>query len=159
MIKMAGKAKTMKEAESKALEVIENGQALKVFEKMIKAQGGQTAFINDYSKLPVASEKTTFKAKSNGFIKVIPCKEMGMHCVSLGGGRRKSSDKVDPAVGIILKKKVGDKVKKGEEILEIVHHKKQKKEVSNILEALQKGIKISKAKVSKYKLVYESKEI
>ena len=73
--------------------------------------------------------------------------------------KNKTNDKVDPAVGFILKKKVSDKVTKGETLIEIHHHKKQEKTVAEIMSSLKKEIKISTSKVKAPKLVYEIKEV
>ncbi len=159
MIYLAGKAKDIPEGEKKAQASIDNGKALAVFKKLIKVQGGDESVIEDYSKLPLAKKVTHYKATKSGFVSSIACKEMGLHCVALGGGRRKASDIVDMGVGFILKKKVGDKVTKGETLVEILHHKKQEAQVEDILKALKKDIKLSTTKPKKTKLIYEMKEV
>lgn len=159
MIYLGGKAKTIKDGEAKALKSIENGSALKVFKKLIKSQGGDESVVDDYSKLPKAPVVTKYLSTKSGYIQDIKCKEMGLHCVSLGGGRLKTNDKIDPAVGFVLNKKVGDKVEKGEVVLEIHHHKKQNKSVAEIMAALKKEIKITANKTKAPKLVYEIKEV
>lgn len=157
MIFLGGKAKSQADGEAKALKAIENGSALEVFRNLIKIQGGEEAVVDDYSKLPLAKNKTLYKAKTAGYISKIACKEMGLHCVSLGGGRSKASDIVDLGVGFILFKKVGDQVKKGEALVEIYHNDDQKQVVSNIMKSLEKEILISKTKTRKLKLIYETK--
>lgn len=159
MIYIGGKAKTLKEAQQMAQDVIDNGKALKVFKNLIKVQGGDEKVCDDYSRLPIAKHITTFKASKSGFVSDIACKEMGLHCVRLGGGRAKASDKVDFGVGFILKKKVGDKVTKGEDLVEIYHNKNQIKQVENILADLKKDIKIAATKPKPTKLIFEVKEI
>lgn len=159
MVYLAGKAKSLAEGEEKALKTIENGKALKVFKNLIKVQGGDERVVDDYSLLPVAKKVTNYVAPKAGYITEVACKQMGLHCVALGGGRRKTSDKVDMGVGLILQKKIGDKVEKGEVILEILHHKKQEDTVEEIMTSLKKDIKISPTKPKKQKLIYEIKEV
>ncbi|EQC50651.1 thymidine phosphorylase [Bacteriovorax sp. DB6_IX] len=159
MIYLAGKAKTIKEGEEKAQKSIDNGKALAVFKKLIKVQGGDDKVIEDYSRLPLAKTVTHYTASKSGYVTEIACKQMGLHCVALGGGRKKASDKVDMGVGFILKKKIGDKVEKGETLVEILHHKKQSSEVEEIMKSLKKDIKVSNIKPKKSKLIYEMKEV
>lgn len=157
MIYLGGKARSQKEGEAKALKSIQDGSALAVFKKLIKIQGGDDSVIEDYSKFPLAKARTIFKAKSAGYISKIACKEMGLHCVSLGGGRHKADDIVDLGVGFILKKKVGDKVSKGDELVEIFHNEDQKEIVKSIMKSLEAQINVSKTKTNKLKLIYEVK--
>ncbi len=159
MIYLGGKAKSIKEGEQKALKVVQNGKALKVFKRMIEVQGGDSEVVEDYSRLPLAKKVTLFKAKKTGYISEIMCKEIGLHCVSLGGGRKRAEDPVDTSVGMILKKKVADKVTKGETIMEIIHHDNQKEIVSDMLGKLSKEIKISPTKVKANKLIFDIKEV
>lgn len=157
MIYLGGKAKTLKDGEKKAAASIKNGKALKVFKEMIKSQGGDSKVVHDYSRLPLAKVVTSFKATKSGYIKDIKCKEMGLHCVTLGGGRHKTTDEIDPGVGFVLTKKVSEKVEKGEELVKIYHNKNQQNEVKEIMAALRSEILISKDKVKAPKLVYEVK--
>lgn len=157
MIFLGGKAKTQKEGEQKALNAIKDGSALEVFRNLISNQGGNSEVVDDYTLLPVATEKTIFKAKQAGFISKIACKEMGLHCVALGGGRKKTTDIVDLGVGFILRKKVGEPVKKGEDLVVIYHNKDQKEIVKKIMKNLESEIVIAKSKVKAPKLVYEVK--
>ncbi len=159
MIYLGGKAKTVKEGEEKAKKVVANGKALKVFARMIEVQGGNPEVVEDYSLLPMAKKVTQFKASKSGYIESIKCKEIGLHCVALGGGRRKAEDPVDTSVGMIFEKKIADQVNKGDVILEIIHHDNQKETVAEILESLKKEIKITKNKCKAPKLIYEVKEV
>jgi pyrimidine-nucleoside phosphorylase len=158
MVYLAGLTKTHKAGVKKAKEVIKNGKALKMFELMIKNQGGDISFIKNYSKLPVAKIQTKVLALKDGYVSAMENKQLGLHCVALGGGRLKAEDKVDPAVGLILNKKVGDKVKKGEVLLTIYHHKNQIEIVDKMSEQIaKKNIKIAKTKPKTMKpLIFET---
>ncbi|MDD0853872.1 thymidine phosphorylase [Halobacteriovorax sp. GB3] len=160
MIYLAGKAKSHKAGIAKAKKSIKDGSALKVFKDMIKNQGGDELVVDDYSRLPMAKEVYEVKAQKAGYISQVNCKALGLHCVSLGGGRMKASDKIDFGVGLVLTKKIGDKVKKGETLLKVYHNKSQLKLVEQIDVAINKSdIKLSATKPKTTKpLVYEIKE-
>jgi len=98
---------------------------LEKFRELISNQGGEVAVVDDYSLLP--QTKTTFEVKSKkaGYVTKMECTELGKHCVRLGGGRLKTGDKIDFAVGFIMNKKIGDKVKKGETLMTIHCHEAQ----------------------------------
>ena len=159
MIYIGKKASSLKEGEMLAEKSIKNGKALKVFEKLISIQGGNKLIIDDYSLLPIAKESTSFIAKRSGYITKIACKQIGNHCISLGGGRRLATDKIDPSVGIIINKKIGEKVLKNEPILKIIHHSKQKGDVQDILIQLKNEIIIKPKKGKPLPLIFEVKEI
>jgi pyrimidine-nucleoside phosphorylase len=97
------------------------------------------------------------KALKNGFVTKMDCKALGMHCVQLGGGRQKTSDVIDFAVGFIMNKKIGDKVKKGEILVTIHCHDSQLSLAKEIGEAMtKKDIVIAATKPrSKKKLIIE----
>lgn len=158
MIYLAGLAKSHAEGIKKATTALENGEALKYFREMIIAQGGDPSFIDDYSKLPTAEKTIEIKATKAGFVTKISCKEMGLHCVKLGGGRMKAEDKIDFAVGFVLNKKIGDAVKKGETLLTVHYRPKQEILVQEISKSiLTKDIEIKKTKPTKKKLIQEVK--
>lgn len=106
-------------SEKEGLKLAENcitsGKALEQFKRIIRAQGGNDKACDDYSFLPLATNKRGIKAQADGYLKVNAL-TLGTACAELGGGRLKESDNVDHTVGIALKKRSGDKVKKGEVI-------------------------------------------
>jgi pyrimidine-nucleoside phosphorylase len=156
MIKLAGVEKTYNKALARAKKALKDGSALKKFEELIKAQGGQTKFIKDYSALPVAKNKHIVKAPKDGYIKSFKCDEIGLLCTELGGGRKVKTDKVDFGVGFVFAKKVSDKVKKGDEIFTIYYNKGQEDVVEYIENRFFKDvIKFSKTKVEKPQTIYE----
>lgn len=106
--------------EIEALEKIDNafmsGKALSKLASMIEAQGGNPEIIDNLSLLPAAAEIVSVKADKTGYIENIETEKIGYAAMLLGAGRRNKDDAIDPAVGIRLKKRRGDYVKKGEEI-------------------------------------------
>jgi len=109
-----------KEARKLAERQIENKEALKTFASLVKAQGGDDSYIFDPSKFKKASNIYEIKANKNGFVSRIDALAIGNASMMLGGGRLKLSDKIDHAVGIVLNKKVGDKINSGD-VIATVH--------------------------------------
>ncbi len=156
MIYLAGLAKTHKEAIAKAQKALESGAALEKFRELIKNQGGDDLVIDDYSRMPQAQTRFEVKATKAGFISAMDCKALGMHCVQLGGGRQKTSDKIDFAVGFIMNKKIGDKVKKGDSLVTLHIHESQIEMAKNIAEEMsKKNIVIRATKPAKKKLIID----
>ncbi|MDO9180968.1 MAG: thymidine phosphorylase [Bacteriovorax sp.] len=157
MIYLAGLAKTHKDGIKKAQAALDSGAALAKFRELIINQGGDPLFIDNYSLFPHTQSTLEVKASKNGFVNKMDCKSLGLHCVRLGGGRQKTSDPIDFAVGFIMNKKIGDKVKKGEILVTIHCHNNQLAIAKEISEAMiKKDITISatKSKIKK-KLVIE----
>lgn len=108
------KAENIEEAREKLLGTIENKSALKKLEEFVEAQGGDTRAIYDTELLPKASIVMEIKAEEDGFVEKIETEEIGMVSLLLGGGRETKESEIDLSVGLILHKKIGDKVKEGE---------------------------------------------
>lgn len=158
MVHLAGLAKTPAAGVAKVKKALADGSALEKFRQMLAAQGGDTEVINDYSRLPVAEVQTEIPALKSGYISKMNCKAIGIHCVLLGGGRRKTSDPIDFGVGFIFHKKIGDKIKAGESIATIYHNANQSKQVATIIEAFQKSdVSISSSKTAAPELIREVK--
>ncbi len=102
-----------------AAELIANGSALKKFREIITQQGGDPGVIDDPLRLPQAQRQSPFPSPKSGFVNSIQCEQVGIASLVLGGGREKKEDIIDPAVGLILHKKVGDPVHQGEPLCTI----------------------------------------
>lgn len=107
---------TMDECRANVLRVIENGQALKTFAKMVEAQGGNESWILDPENFPSAPYSEEIKAVESGYIIGIDTEGYGIASLLLGAGRNTKEDVIDSTAGIILKKKHGDHVSKGDVI-------------------------------------------
>jgi len=121
MFHLGGIASSVEQGKSTAAQLIKSGKALERFRQMVELQGGDARVIDDPGRLPRAQRTLEVKAQSSGYVASIACEAVGTACVILGGGREKKEDSVDPAVGIILHKKVGDRVSAGESLC-IVHY-------------------------------------
>ena len=107
---------------------ISSGRALEVLKAMIKAQGGDERVVDDPDLLPKARYVTKLKSYRNGYVHDLPAKPIGILAMNLGAGREHIDDVVDPAVGIVLNKKVGDFVARGEELAFVYHNKPLERE-------------------------------
>jgi pyrimidine-nucleoside phosphorylase len=106
--------KTTEDARKALVENIKNGKAFEKFKEFVKAQGGDVEYIDHPEKFPVSKNLIEIKSESEGYIKTIDALAIGLGSCHLGGGRIKITDVIDMSAGIILNKKVGDFVKKGE---------------------------------------------
>ncbi|MCO6539243.1 MAG: pyrimidine-nucleoside phosphorylase [Gilliamella sp.] len=119
MVVLADKAKTLEEARIKLQEVIKNGKAIEKFKTLIEAQGGDSSVVDHPEKLASAPYQIALPALKSGYVSKIIADQIGIAAMQLGAGRATKEDIIDPAVGIVLHKKVGDKVTEGEVLLTI----------------------------------------
>ena len=106
--------KNTEDAKKALFENIKNGKAFEKFKEFVKAQGGDIDYIDHPEKFPVSKNLIEIKSENEGYIKTIDALTIGLGSCHLGGGRLKMDDVIDMSAGIILNKKVGDHVKKGE---------------------------------------------
>ena len=104
------------DARAAVLDAISSGRALEKFAEWIEAQGGDASHAKDTSLFPKAKYEYDVKAECDGYISAMNAEEIGVSSVVLGAGRLTKDDAIDHAAGIILRKKRGDKVSKGETI-------------------------------------------
>ena len=119
MVVLANKAKTLDEAREKLQEVIKNGKAVEKFKTLIEAQGGDSSVVDNPEKLASAPYQIALPALKSGYVSRIIADQIGIAAMQLGAGRATKEDVIDPSVGIMLHKKVGDKVVEGEALLTI----------------------------------------
>ena len=121
-LKHKGEVKTFEEASEKIDEVINNGRALELLKQFIELSGGDGEVVNNYELLPTPKSVLEVFAQEDGYVTKIKAEEVGKAAMVIGAGRATKEDEVDHAVGIELKKKVGDKVEKGDLIAEIYYN-------------------------------------
>ena len=141
MLRLGGVARTEKSARRMLKAVIDDGTALDVMEKVVRAQKGDARVVRDPSLLPIAKCHVKVKALKTGYVRGIDALELG-HCgVTLGAGRMRADQAVDPAVGIVIKAKPGTKVASGDTVAVIqVHDRKDARAVSKrVAEAFEIG--------------------
>lgn len=117
-------------AREKLLGTIEDKSALKKFQEFVEAQGGDARAIDNTELLPKASIVMEIKAEEDGFVEKIETEEIGMVCLLLGGGRETKESEIDLSVGLVLHKKIGDAVKKGEVLATMYGNDLKKMEIA-----------------------------
>ncbi len=122
MLYLADRTTSVDQGRQFASELIGNGSALKKFREIITEQGGDPRVIDDPMRLPQAQQRLRFLSQSSGFVDSIQCEQVGVASLVLGGGREKKDDVIDPAVGLVLHKKVGDAVREGEALCTIYYN-------------------------------------
>ncbi|MCE5170899.1 pyrimidine-nucleoside phosphorylase [Paenibacillus profundus] len=139
MVYLAGKADSLEEAEEKLKEVIHNGKALEKFKEFIANQGGDSSVVDDPDKLPKAAYIIEVPAKEDGMVAEIVADEIGTAAMLLGAGRATKESEIDLAVGLMLNKKIGDKVKAGESLVTIHANRES---VDDVIEKIYANIRI-----------------
>ena len=119
MLLLAGVAPDLDQARDRAVRALEGGQGLETWRRMIEHQSGDPRVVDDYARLPGASSRQMVLAARSGFIAGLEARAIGLASGRLGAARETVHDCVDPAVGIVLSKKVGDRVARGEPLAEV----------------------------------------
>ncbi|WP_068503127.1 pyrimidine-nucleoside phosphorylase [Paenibacillus kribbensis] len=140
MVFLAGKADSLEDAEEKLKEVIRNGKALEKFKEFIANQGGDSSVVDHPERLPQAQYLIEVPAKQDGVVAEIVADEIGTAAMLLGAGRATKESEIDLAVGLMLNKKVGDAVQKGESLVTI-HANRE--DVAQVLEKIYANIRIA----------------
>ena len=144
-----------RELARKALEeAISSGAAFDKFVKMVKAQGGDIEYILHPEKFEMAKNIIPIYAQEGGYVKSLDALTIGVSSMKLGGGRETLQDIIDMSAGIILNKKVGDKVEKGE-LLATLYTNKSKDVYEPIASDVLKTFEISKEAVPHQKVIIE----
>lgn len=132
MLIFAGAAADEGDARAKMDAVIADGSALKKMAEFVRAQGGDETFVYDTKKLPVADDTLFVKAPCDGYVHRILAEDVGIACMTLGGGRETKESVIDLSVGILLKKKNGDAVTAGETLAVIYGNDRGKMQTAAI---------------------------
>ena len=139
MLEQAGIVKNEEEGLKMLRKVVEDGSAFEKLRQMVIAQGGDVSYIDHPEKFPLSKHIVEVKASKSGYIKHIVALEIGESAMRLGAGRETFDDVIDMSAGIVLNKKVGDKVEKGETLC-VVHTNKE--EFASILKDIENAFDI-----------------
>jgi pyrimidine-nucleoside phosphorylase len=120
MLLIAGRVGDFQEGYNLLEGLLQSGAALEQLGRLIQAQGGEAAVIEDERRLPQARYNVPVLAGEEGYLAAIKTKELGLLSVEIGAGRARKEDAIDPAVGFVLEKKVGDRVQPGDTLL-VIH--------------------------------------
>jgi len=111
---MAGKTKGIEEGKRLCADMIRSGKPLARFREFLAYAGADPAVVDDYALLPGPSRETACLSPTDGWVARLDAGSVGRAAMLLGAGRTKKEDGIDPGVGILLRKKIGDPVRKGE---------------------------------------------
>jgi pyrimidine-nucleoside phosphorylase len=152
MVYLAEKAGSLEEARRMLENVINDGTALEKLKVFLSSQGGEAQVVDKPSKLPQAQYTFELEAKEDGYVAEIVADEVGTAAMLLGAGRATKESVIDLAVGLVLRKKIGDQVKKGDSLVTIYSNFADVSEVKN---KLYENILITKVKVEAPILIHE----
>ena len=152
MLVQAGRVKTIEEGKKLLEENIKNKSALNKLCEMVEAQGGDASYIKDPSKFEKAKYIIDVKSNKDGYIKEINALEIGEAAMKLGAGRATKEDIIDFATGIVLEKKVGSKVNKGDTLCKVYSNKEH---VESILLEVVESFKITNEELKTLPIIYE----
>ncbi|MBY6051340.1 pyrimidine-nucleoside phosphorylase [Cytobacillus firmus] len=152
MVFLAKKADSLKEAREKLENAMKDGSALETFKVFLSSQGGDVSVVDDPQKLPQAKYTFELEAKQDGYVSEIVADEIGTAAMLLGAGRATKESEIDLAVGLILRKKIGDRVQKGESLVTICSNFENVEEVRTML---YDNITLSTEKVEAPVLIHE----
>ena len=139
MFHLGGIASTVAQGKLDAGKLLDSGKAFDRFRQMVELQGGDVSAIDDPARLPKSKHTRVVSSAKAGHVAAMNCEAVGTACVVLGGGREKKEDTVDPAVGIVLHRKVGDPVAAGDPLCTVYFTSETKAEAATklLLESYQ----------------------
>lgn len=141
-------------ASEKAKDLLESGKAYSKFREFISAQGGNLSQIDNTDTLPKAEFVYDILSPENGFLVKMQAETIGSASVILGAGREKKDDIIDYSAGIILHKKTGDKVQKGEKIAEL--HTNDESRISSAEKLFLSALTFGEKAPEKHALIYKT---
>jgi pyrimidine-nucleoside phosphorylase/thymidine phosphorylase len=141
MLVLGGAAETLPAARAQVLAAVADGRGLAKLEEIVEAQGGDPAAVRDPGRLPRAPRTYDVAAPAAGRVRAIDAEAIGLAAVALGAGRARLDDRVDPAVGLVVHKKLGDAVERGEPLC-TVHEGERSEARSRISARLAEAFRI-----------------
>jgi pyrimidine-nucleoside phosphorylase len=151
MLMLGGKASSLADGEKILRKKLNSGEAYECFLEMVKMQGGDPAVIEHPESIPLSKYHSDLISPKSGYITKINAQEIGLIAIALGAGRLKKEDRLDYAAGLVLYKKVGDRIEKGECLATIYTLKKEA--ITSTTARLLTAISISEKIVSPPKLI------
>ena len=119
MLLLAGHAKEERDAREMATGALDSGRALDKFREFVEAQGGDGLVVDDQQRLPSARFVCQVPCPQSGYVAAVDAREIGLAIVEMGGGRARKGDAIDHAAGVVLHAKIGDRVERGDPLVEV----------------------------------------
>jgi len=140
MLSLAGAPADLEAARARVREALASGAGLRKFQEIIGLQGGDARVCDDVARLPRAKETVELRAESAGRVSGIACRTVGTAAMLLGAGRETVDSTIDPGVGLVLRKKVGDAVSAGEPLATV--HVNDRRRLDEALAMLRGAIRV-----------------
>ena len=154
MLELAGISKDAEEGKKLLVEKLKSGEALEKFREMVRAQGGDERVVDVPEEvLPISCSVVEVRARESGFISWMDTEKIGLAVMALGAGRKRKEDSVDHSVGVIVEKKIGDFVERGDVVFKV--HYSKKSELTEALGMLERSFKISGEPPKEIQLIKE----
>ena len=153
MVYLGGRAVSPEQGYEMASQALEGGMGLTQIRRFIEAQGGNGDIVYDYSMFPQPKFSLELKADRSGYVKTIKARQIGLASQKTGAGRETKEDEIDLSAGIVLNKKVGDKVVE-DEVLATFYGNDLRK-VKDGLEEAKSAFEISDEEVTRPELIKE----
>ncbi len=141
MLTLGQRAGSVADAREMVKEAWASGLGLDYLKRLVEAQGGDVRYVDQPERLPEAPIKSVIEAPTSGFIHEVHARQVGETAVILGAGRSKKGDEIDPAVGISVLVKVGDRVEEGQPLF--VVHARDEASLGVASEQLVNAVKIA----------------
>jgi pyrimidine-nucleoside phosphorylase len=152
MVYLAKKADSLEDAREMLRGAISSGKALETLKVFLKAQGGDDSVVDNPEKLPQAAHTFELTADEDGYVSEIIADEIGTAAMILGAGRATKESEIDLAVGLMLNKKVGDQVSKGDSLVTIYSNTEN---VEDVKSRIRSAYTISNVAVDAPPLIYK----
>lgn len=153
MLEQANVVKNREEALKQIDQKIKSGEAFEVFKAMIKAQGGDTRYLDNPDLFEKSKLVVEVKATTSGYVEHINSLDIGVGAMKLGAGRQTKDDVIDMSSGVVLKKKVGDFVKEGETLC--VAYTNKEGDLDEVLAQLLGAFKLSATKINVGPIIHD----
>jgi pyrimidine-nucleoside phosphorylase len=153
MIHLGKKAGSLDDARRMAEKHLVDGSAYKKFKQVVAAQGGNPQALDKFELLPNATGMREITSPRGGYVSQIDAEDIGVASNMIGAGRDKKEDSIDPAVGIILEVKVGEKIDAGSVLCRLYYTKEDR--VEEAADMVEDAFRISGQKPDERELILE----
>ena len=154
MLVLGGKAAGHEQGRARFDELIRSGAAAEKFRQIIARQGGDPRVVDDPGRLPQARQRQDFVAPGEGYLARMDAERIGRAAMALGAGRARAEDAIDPAVGLVVHKKVGDRVERGEPLATLYFNREER--LADAQARLEAAFSLAPAPPASAPLIFET---
>ncbi len=152
MLVLGEKVKDMEQGRELARHLISSGKAGEKFVRFVENQGGDPRVFENHNEiLPKSKEQLEIMAENHGYISGLDAERIGIGAMLLGAGRSRKEDRIDPAVGIVMNKKLGQPVRKGESIATL--HINDRENLEQAVQLLRSSITVSERQAANPEII------